>query len=48
MCVSTAKLLAKRIDAKWIVSGMIIMCKRVKYSAYISGFGGIIYVPSKK
>lgn len=47
MCVFTTKLLAKRVDAKFIVSEMIIMCKKVKYSALISEVGKIIYVPQK-
>lgn len=45
MCVSIAKLIAKRMNAKCIDSGMIIICKKVKYSAHISIFGEILYVP---
>lgn len=40
-----AKLLAKRIDAKFIVSGMIIMCEKVKYPAHISDLGKFCMFP---
>ena len=43
MCVSIAKLLAKRMDAKFIVSGIIIKCP-----AHVSGLGTILYVPPNK
>lgn len=48
MCVSIAKLLAKIMDAKVIVSGIIIKCKKMKYPACVSGFGAILYVPPNK
>lgn len=44
-CISIAKLIAERMNAKCIVSGMIIICMKMKYSAHISVFGKILYVP---
>lgn len=33
------------MNAKCVVSGMIIICKKMKYSAHNSVFGKILYVP---